>query len=141
MMFRWRKLLIFWILVIVFATTMPWSDFQDHSHWDGVLWIPFYAESLSLRFLFDIVADLLLFLPFGYLLVRSQVTEPRAVILRVTLLASLVSAAVELTQVFAHNRNPSMTDICSNVIGATIGAAMGKQRIKSSASSSSYEEA
>ena len=92
--------------------------------------IPFYTESLSLRFLFDIVANLLLFPPFGYLFVRSQVTEPRAVFLRVTLLAMLLSVGVELVQVLSHTRIPSMTDICTNVIGAAIGAAIARKTSK-----------
>ena len=122
--------MILWILVVVVATTMPWSNFRDHSHWDKVRWIPFYAESLSLRFLFDIAVNLLLLLPFGYLYVRSQVTKPRAVFLRVTLLAALLSAGAELAQVFSHNRIPSMTSICTNVIGAAMGAVIAKRWIK-----------
>ena len=133
MMFRWRRLLLLWVLVVVVSTTMPWSSLQGlqaHSHWDNVRWIPFYADSFSLRFIFDSVVNLLLFVPFGYLYVRSQVTEPRAVFLRVTLLAMLLSVGVELVQVLSHTRIPSMTDICINVIGAVIGAAIARNASK-----------
>ena len=144
MMFRWRKLLILWILVVVVATTLPWSGLQGlqrHSHWDNVRWIPFYSDSFSARFILDMTVNLLLFVPFGYFYVRSRPSVHGAVFLRVILMAALFSVGVELVQVFSHTRIPSMTDICTNVIGATIGAAMGKQWIKSSAPSSSYEEA
>lgn len=133
MILRWRTLWIIWILVVGLVTTFPWSGLQGlqgHSHWDNVRWIPFYTDSPSLRFFLDIVANLLFFLPFGYLYVRSEVTEPRAVFLRVTLLAALLSVGVELVQVFSHSRIHSTTDICTNVIGAAIGAAIARKASK-----------
>ncbi|MGH7229329.1 MAG: VanZ family protein [Nitrospiraceae bacterium] len=132
-MFRWRKLLILWILVVVVGTTLPWSGLQGlqgHSHWGNVRWIPFYAYTSSPRLILDITVNLLLFVPFGYLYVRSQVTIPSAIFLRVTLLAALLAAGVEFVQVFSHTRIPSMTDICTNVIGAAIGAAIARKGSK-----------
>ena len=122
--------MILWILVVVVTTTLPWSGLQGlqgHSHWGNVRWIPFYLESLSLRFILDIVVNLLLFVPFGYLYVRSQVTMSSAIFLRISLLAMLLSVSVELIQVFSHTRLPSMTDICTNVIGATMGAVIARK--------------
>ena len=122
--------MILWILIVVVATTLPWSGLQGlqgHSHWGNVRWIPFYLESLSLRFILDIVVNLLLFVPFGYLYVRSQVTMSSAIFLRISLLAMLLSVSVELIQVFSHTRLPSMTDICTNVIGATMGAVIARK--------------
>ena len=126
----WRTSLILWILVVVVTTTLPWSGLQGlqgHSHWGNVRWIPFYPELLSLRFVRDIVVNLFLFVPLGYLYVRSQVTMPSAMFLRITLLAALLSVGVELVQVFSHTRIPSTTDICVNVIGAAIGAAIARK--------------
>ena len=130
MKFSWRTSLILWILIVVVATTLPWSGLQGlqgHSHWGNVRWIPFYLESLSLRFILDIVVNLLLFVPFGYLYVRSQVTMSSAIFLRISLLAMLLSVSVELIQVFSQTRLPSMTDICTNVIGATMGAVIARK--------------
>ena len=130
MIFSRRTSLILWILVVVVTTTLPWSGLQGlqgHSHWANVRWIPFYPELLSLRFVRDIVVNLILFVPFGYLYVRSQVTMPSAMFLRITLLAALLSVGVELVQVFSHTRIPSTTDICVNVIGAAIGAVIARK--------------
>src|SRR5437763_144971 len=130
MKFNWRTSLILWILVVVVTTTLPWSGLQGlqgHSHWGNVRWIPFYPEVLSLRFVRDIVVNLILFVPFGYLYVRSQLTMPNAIFFRTTLLAALLSVGVELVQVFSHTRIPSTTDICVNVIGAVIGALISRQ--------------
>ena len=95
-----------------------------------VSWIPFDDASFSLRSLFDILGNLLLFVPFGYLYVRSQLSVHRAVFLRGILMAGLLSVSVELVQVFSHTRIPSMTDICTNVIGAGVGAAIARKASK-----------
>ena len=130
MKFSRRTSLILWILVVVVTTTLPWSGLQGlqgHAHWGNVRWIPFYPEVLSLRSVRDIVVNLSLFVPFGYLYVRSQITMPRTMFLRITLLAVLLSIGVELVQVFSHTRIPSTTDICVNVIGAAIGAVIARK--------------
>jgi glycopeptide antibiotics resistance protein len=130
MKINWRTSLILWILIVVVATTLPWSGLQGlqgHSHWGNVRWIPLYPELLSLRFVRDIVVNMFLFMPFGYLYVRSQVTRPSAMFLRITLLAALLSVGVELVQVFSHTRIPSTTDICANVMGAAIGAVIARK--------------
>ena len=133
MTLRWRVLWIIWILVVGLVTTLPWRDLQGlqgHPHWANVRWIPFYAEPLSLRVLFDIATNFLLFLPFGYLYVRTRFTERGAALLHVTLWAALLSAGAELAQVFSHTRIPSMTDIFTNVIGAMIGAGIARKTSK-----------
>lgn len=122
--------MILWTLVVVVTTTLPWSGLQGlqgHSHWGNVRWIPFYPEVLSLRFVRDIAVNLFLFVPFGYLYVRSQVTMPSAIFLRIALWAALLSVGVELIQVFSHTRIPSTTDICTNVMGAAIGAVIARK--------------
>src|SRR5207249_10428166 len=106
----WRPSLILWILVVVVTTTLPWSGLQGlqgHAHRGNVRWIPCYPAVLSLRSVRDIVVNLSLFVPFGYLYVRSQITMPRTMFLRITLLAVLLSIGVELVQVFSHARIPS----------------------------------
>jgi VanZ family protein len=52
------------------------------------------------------------------------------VFIRVTLLAALFSIGGELFQVFTHYRIASVTDVCSNVIGAAIGVAIAMKLIK-----------
>ncbi len=121
---RWQILWIFWILVIVLATTTPWHNFQGHSHWNMVHWIPFQDASFSLRFFIDLIGNVMLFVPFGYLYVRSRPTLTMGVFVWALLLASLLSVSTEIVQVFSHNRIPSTTDVCSNIIGASFGVAL-----------------
>ncbi len=66
----------------------------------------------------------MLFVPFGYLYVRSRPTLTMGVFVWALLLASLLSVSTEIVQVFSHNRIPSTTDVCSNIIGASFGVAL-----------------
>ena len=124
MALSWLILWILWTLVIVGVVIMPWSNFVGHSHWGSVRWIPFQDASLSHRYLFDMAANAFLFVPFGYLFVRSQACVRNALVLWVTILAVVLSAGAEASQVFTHNRIASMTDVTTNVIGAGVGAAL-----------------
>lgn len=101
---------------------MPWSNFKGHSHWASVRWIPFHDHPLTL---FDIVANVLLFVPFGFSYTRSRPNQQRAGIwFRTVILAAVLSTSVEFFQVFCHNRIPSTTDVCTNIIGAAVGTAL-----------------
>lgn len=107
------------ILVIVVATTMPWGWYYvGHSHWDRVEWLPF---SRTVRPL-DFVLNVLLFVPFGLsatVAVARDAQERRP--WQVMLAAIALSLAVELFQVFCHGRQPTMTDVLSNTLGAWLG--------------------
>ena len=104
---------------------MPWSNFKGHAHWSKVRWIPFYDHPLTF---FDVTANVLLFIPFGLFFVRARAKRGRSAWLQTVLLALLLSTSVEFFQIYCHNRFPSATDICTNVIGAAIGAAIGLSR-------------
>ena len=114
--------LTLWILsiaVIVALTTMPWANYVGHPHWDEVRWIPFYDHPLPLA---DILGNVLLFVPFGYLFPRGlRGSAPVRSWGLPVLLALTLSTAVELFQVYSHNRTPSTTDICTNLLGAVLG--------------------
>jgi glycopeptide antibiotics resistance protein len=98
---------------------MPWKNYVGHSHWDLVTWIPFNDHPFALE---DVVANLALFVPFGFFLGRAAPGPLRKKIWGVTIFGSAVfSASVEFFQVYCHNRNPSMTDVCNNVLGGMLG--------------------
>jgi glycopeptide antibiotics resistance protein len=111
-----------WTLMILAVTTMPWSNFKGHAHWKSIYWIPFSDFRFSLAVVVDLVGNLLLFIPFGFCF--APVTPPpnRRGVTTVALSALTLSLAVELFQSFGHNRIASMTDVCTNVAGAIIGA-------------------
>ena len=121
-LFRPAALWALWVVAIVLLTSMPWSNIRGQSHWGTVRWIPFQDGLFTLRPLADIVLNLFLYAPFGYLYVQCRPRVGKTVVLSTALLAALLSASTELLQVFSHNRIPSMTDIIMNVLGSTTGA-------------------
>jgi glycopeptide antibiotics resistance protein len=119
-----RMQLTLWLLSIALIagmTTMPWSNYVAHPHWDHVRWIPFYPRLSVL----DIVGNVALFIPFGFffsqILRGSSLTKRWALLV---IIAATLSTAVELFQVYSHNRTPSTTDICTNLLGAILGLAI-----------------
>jgi glycopeptide antibiotics resistance protein len=79
----------------------------------------------SRHFLFDIVANMALFLPLGYLLDRSRfTTKARPALFLAAGVAFLFLLSIEWFQVCGHNRHPSPTDVFSNVTGSLIGAVL-----------------
>ena len=130
-----RALLPFWALLIALAGTFPFTNFVGHSHWEYVLWLPTADNFRSRRFLFDIVANVALFLPLGYLLDRSlSTTTARRSLFLAAGAAGLLSLSMEWFQVYCHNRHPSLTDVASNVTGSLIGAFLSIYRQKMAAS-------
>ena len=118
----WWVLWWVWVGVIVCVTTVPWSDFQGHAHWAHIYWIPFSDLKLSLRFFFDLFANVVLFLPFGWTFIHAQLQPEKNSMWRVFLLAVVFSASAELFQSFCHGRIASATDLCTNSSGAVFGA-------------------
>ncbi|HUU35569.1 MAG TPA: VanZ family protein [Vicinamibacterales bacterium] len=104
------------LILIVLATTWPLSRFQSHAHWASVEWIPFSKFVRPI----DVVANVLLFVPFGVAFSWGGTTDRRY--RRAVAWALACSVAVELGQVYTHNRVPSVTDLMANSAGAWLGA-------------------
>ena len=78
---------------------------------------------------FDIVANVALFVPAGFLfaLARSATDDDslaarRHVLRLATLVGFITSASIELAQLFEPSRYPSPTDVATNTLGAALGA-------------------
>ncbi len=70
----------------------------------------------------DLVMNVLMFVPFGFV---YQLTRPRGAPpdwLRVVLLGAAVSGAIETLQLFSPTRFTSLLDLATNTAGAAIGA-------------------
>jgi glycopeptide antibiotics resistance protein len=120
----WWKLWLIWIVVILGLTTMPWSNYTGHSHWALVRWIPFYDHPLALS---DVLANVVLFLPFGFFLGRALPgSSPKRVWILTLLTAVTLSTSVEFFQVYSHDRIASTTDVCSDLLGAIFGVMLSK---------------
>lgn len=111
---------LLWTGVIILLV-VPWYSWQTHPHWERVQWSP-VTSSFKLR---DVVGNLLLYLPLGYLARRRW---PEAPVGRLVGLALILSLATEWTQVFSHLRFPSMRDVLLNVLGAWAGAVLGGRK-------------
>ena len=115
----WRRLWLVWIVAILGVTILPLSNYVGHAHWQLVNWIPYNEHPLALE---DVIVNIALFVPFGFFLRRSSpATSAKRVSLLALLTAALLSTSVEFFQLYCHNRNPSTTDICNNVIGTALG--------------------
>lgn len=82
-----------------------------------VQWIPFSSPPVKP---IDIIANVLLYLPFGSLVVARSANRRRRWI--AVGLAAALSLATEWTQVYSHSRFPSVQDALCNVLGAWAGA-------------------
>jgi glycopeptide antibiotics resistance protein len=108
---RW----LLWIVVIV-AIVVPWRDFQHHTHWGKVVWIPFVSLPWRIS---DAIANVLLYMPFGYLYPRQSRRQRAG--WRTIVLAAVLSLSTEYAQLYSHSRFPSLTDVTCNLLGAYVG--------------------
>ena len=108
-------------LAFIFAATFPW-DFQDHSHWNKVAWLPFVTGIVRP---YDLLLNAALYLPLGYLV---PARFRRRGLAAVAGTAVVISGLLELTQVGSHVRFPSATDSVMNVVGSVAGAAVANWR-------------
>ena len=75
----------------------------------------------------DILANVALFIPFGFLYFMAVFRRSgRATILSGLVVSFLLSGGAEFFQVFCHNRIASSTDVLTNVCGAGIGLWLAK---------------
>jgi glycopeptide antibiotics resistance protein len=109
-------------VAIIVLAVLPWGDFQGHTHWSRVGWIPFVSPPVRLS---DIIANLLLFAPLGAATAADGRPRP---VLRAAITAGCLSFIGESTQLYSHMRFPSATDLVCNVAGAMMGAVMVCQR-------------
>lgn len=123
-MLRRLVLMAAWLAwtAVILRITLPFGDLQDHTHWGKVQWIPFVTPPIRLR---DIVGNVMLYVPFGYLGMRMLSSWFTVRVLGVVLLAGILSFAAETTQLFSHQRYPSSTDLVCNLAGAWSGAQLG----------------
>jgi len=115
----WRLAWLASALAIVAAETLPLSNFQGHSHWAKVCWIPFGDYHLP-GFWLDVWQNIVLVVPFGFTGIRAGARHKPVLIS-----AALLMACGELFQVYCHNRFPSMTDVTMGTVGAWVGASLG----------------
>lgn len=109
---RLSLVLLFYFLGIIGVITLAPFRFVEPAH----------VQILVAGGGFDIVANILLFLPLGFLFPLTRAGNAEVSPLRVFLLGLALSAVIETTQLFEPERYTSIVDVLTNGMGAAAGA-------------------
>ncbi len=111
--------------LIVYASLYPFADWRvpGHSPWQ-FLWLPWPRYWTG----FDLVANLLGYVPLGALMLVARVRagdSPGRGLLLALMLGAALSFSMEMLQNWLPRRVPSNLDLALNAAGSAIGAALG----------------
>jgi len=115
----------------VLLLSLPFEGATPRPQWDRINWVPFADAADGVT---DVVANVLLLLPFGWSLADPR---RRARLPSVLVAAAALSIGAESLQLFSTTRYPSATDVSCAVAGALVGAALRRRRDQPSAASRS----
>ena len=124
----YRRILLIVVAIILYGSFYPWH-FHARRLGAGPLWILLHSwpAGLSRYLVWDVAVNLALYLPvgvFGFLSVSER--APRTLrFCAPLLLALLLSASVEMIQLFDPSRDCSASDVAANVTGAAVGIGLG----------------
>jgi len=130
---RWRPslavvLLLLWVLFIIYVTTLPF-DFSASGELVKARLQRLAEHPLrGGRSLADVVSNVLLFMPLGFLLAIWRADRRAsfgATLVLAVLSGALLSGSVEFIQLFAPQRFSSVVDVVTNTFGSTVGAVTG----------------
>lgn len=121
------RLWLLWVLFVIYGSTIPFQFVRDWpdvaAHVRGLtfnLLIPPGQQHMSLP---DFVANVLLYLPFGFLGARSLHGRTRYAPAIVIVLGGCLSAALEVAQLFTIDRVTALSDVTANTAGVSLGLA------------------
>ncbi len=116
-----------WPLALVYAGLIAYASLFPFEGWrdQGVMpWFFLTAPLPKYWTAFDVVANLVGYMPLGFFLVLSALRtgRPRYALRLAILVASGLSLLMESLQVYLPNRVPSNLDLMLNVAGGALGA-------------------
>jgi VanZ family protein len=121
--------LLLWGLFIIYATTLPFdfsaSDELIRKRLSEIWEHPLRGARSAVR---DVVSNVLLFMPWGFLLGIWLAGRGRHFVVALTaalLSGAIMSGTVEFIQLFSPARQASPVDVVTNTFGSTVGAAIG----------------
>ncbi len=125
-----KMVLAAFMFFVVYNTLIPFKMYLSPEtlarEFDLIDWTPYFHNG-RFNSLTDIVGNIILFLPFGFLFYLHQsYSRKTAILFRVASYGLLFSLAIEIAQVFFKYRITSVTDLCNNTLGALGGALAGK---------------
>jgi glycopeptide antibiotics resistance protein len=106
-----ERAILLYALVFVAVLTLSPMEFAWPAVWHVAWWSDWQ----------DLPANVLFFIPVGYLFVLARAPERPRPVWAAALFGSLLSAGVECTQQFIPVRLTSLTDLLGNGLGATLG--------------------
>jgi len=124
----YRRILILVVALILYGSLYPW-DFHLRRYGASPLWILLHRWDFHINryLIWDVAVNIVLYLPLGIFGFLSM--SPRASrILRIALpltMALVLSASVEMLQLFDDSRMCSLSDVASNMTGTALGMAAG----------------
>jgi VanZ family protein len=117
-------------VLVVYASLTPWSGWRDV----GVGAFAYLSASWPDRIVrFDVVVNVLGYIPFGMLVVLALHPQARGMkaILIAVAAGTLLSGTIEALQTFLPRRVSSNVDLATNAVGTLIGATLGAWRAES----------
>ncbi len=122
-------LLGFITFLIVYNTLIPFTFDYGFSDLAGQIsqinWLP-GQEGTGRVSLTDLVGNVLLFIPFGFLMFlflrQRNISRP---LLKAVLYGACLSLAIEFLQLFIASRNTALHDLFNNTLGSLIGGVAG----------------
>ena len=119
----WRTLFLLCLTSVLLVISLPWWKFDGTTHWENVYWIPFSGPlSLHPKIIFEIVGNLTLFVPIGYLFVRSFSPGIGQPLLWAAAVGLASSFSIEVYELFCRYRAIETADLILNTAGTVLGA-------------------
>jgi len=120
----YRPILFIVIVLILYGSLYPWQ-FQMRHYGASPLWILLHRwpDAFNRYVVWDVAVNVALYVPlgiFGFLAI-GQKASPFARIGLPLALALVLSASIEMLQLFDDSRMCSLSDVASNVAGAAVG--------------------
>lgn len=119
-----RGILLIVVLLIVYGCLYPFSFHAPPAH-GWTIFLHNWPAELSRFVVRDALVNLLLYVPLGVSAFIVFAPGPWSPALPL-ILASLLSFALELLQLFVAGRTSSIFDVACNVAGAVVGVAVGR---------------
>jgi len=123
-----RRVLLIVVTLIVYGSLYPWN-FRTLHLAVSPLWILLHSwpTGLSRYLIWDVAVNVTLYIPLGlFAFLSISDRAPGVLRIAVPLLVGLVlSAAIEMLQLFVPARDCSMSDVLSNFTGTAVGAGLG----------------
>jgi glycopeptide antibiotics resistance protein len=121
-----NTLLVLFTLFIIYNTLLPFKFNTDPAfiqyRLDSVSLIPYHNLERKIS-LTDLAGNIILFVPFGFLLYMNLMYQKRKHAIIITVITgAFLSLSIEVSQIFIEHRNAAAHDLFNNTIGSLLGA-------------------